>query len=80
MATTQAVQKGTTMSQWITHDGKGCPVNPRKIVNVKYRNGTIHKNVEALEYDWIFWERDPKTDIIAYQVIEPYKGKQDATE
>ena len=80
------------MSQWITHDGKGCPDFSTKtrgsIVVCQRRDGFIYHTDDPFGYDeWEHaepgdhkYEMYRQWDIIAYQVIEPYKGKQDATE
>jgi hypothetical protein len=77
----RAISKAPTMSQWITHDGKGCPVDRDQLVLIQRATGNVEfGKVEYFVVCWWLWVSPGVADIIAYQVIEPYKVKQDATE
>lgn len=55
-------------NKWISWTGGPCPVDPNTKVDIKFQDGTIHKNEFANGY---FWEHDFDTgNIIAYKVID----------
>lgn len=66
------------MSDWIKHDGKGCPVDGDVLVLIQYRDGGIDADVAVYFSLRNFWKhKNSGFDIIAYQVITPYNPTED---
>ena len=42
-------------SNWFTHDGRACPVQPDQKVQVRYRNGVESDVILARERRWEAW-------------------------
>jgi len=67
------------MSDWIKHDGDGMPVDPNKMVLVRWRNGEVHGPLQAAEWQIggksprDYWEHPPRSqmDIVEYCIVEP---------
>lgn len=66
------------MSEWIKHDGTGCPVGLDVPVNVKFRDGEPEDEPEnpatagywTMVIDMWTWE-DRGCDIVEYRVASP---------
>ena len=52
---------------WIDHDGGPCPVGVWQPVTIMRRDGKIASHPDCRHLDWLPWEDDPHTDIIAYR-------------
>ena len=60
-----------TVSEWIKHDGKSCPVSDDAIVYVKFRDGSSPNGIyRATYWEWD-WNRPKDDRIIAYRVVKP---------
>ncbi|MCK9466208.1 MAG: DUF5664 domain-containing protein [Thiopseudomonas sp.] len=57
---------------WIEYDGTGCPTNPKSIVAVKLRSGTINSPRPAEDWNWV-WREGGKFqfDITHYNSLPP---------
>lgn len=67
-----------TSNDWIDHDGKGMPVDGKKLVDVKFRDGKVHERTMTAEFwhedepdssNWCFVAEPPDAHIVAYRVV-----------
>jgi hypothetical protein len=61
------------MSDWIKHDGLGCPVAYGTHVDVQYRTPRptqYDSGLMAEEYDWEYAKFEQAGDIIAYRIVD----------
>lgn len=62
-------------TDWIEWAGGECPIKDRhQEVNVRFRNGSVHTDSGAHDWDWD--HREPGTfghrwDIVAYSLVQP---------
>lgn len=55
------------MSEWIEHDGSGCPVAGNTLVHVKFRGRTDTARFLAKYLSWV--HNDLRSDIVAYRIV-----------
>jgi hypothetical protein len=59
------------MSEWIEHDGKGCPVDHGVDIVVRFRDGYECPTSNAQGFMWPHSYSENYLDIVAYRIVEP---------
>lgn len=70
---------GTGVDGWIDWPGGECPISDSTMVDVRYRDGSIHKAQRADSYEWGHGYAHFVTtgaDIIAYRLHQPQEAEQ----
>jgi hypothetical protein len=53
-------------------NGGKCPVHPKTVVNVWYRNGKTNMSAQAVYFWWKHPDNENGGDIVCFQVVKPY--------
>lgn len=62
---------------WIRHRGGKCPVEKGTLIDVRYRDGEIRVECEALDDDCSDWSHTCSLgDILAYRICQPEQQKE----
>lgn len=66
--------------EWIKHDGKGCPVDSKCRVKVKFRDGYVGvwlaESLNESDEEPSYWEfQNSENDIVEYMVFDDIRDK-----